>query len=48
LKVAIDRLNLSLSEILSVLSVAKTIALMASKNEYGAEHIAEAISYKTK
>lgn len=47
LKVAIDRLNLSIRQVNSIVAVSITIAKMAQSDTVKAEHIAEAIQYQS-
>jgi len=47
LKSAIHKLNLSITQVNSIVSVSKTIALMDRKSIVSVEHIAEAIQYQS-
>lgn len=47
LKTAIDRLGLAFTDLKHILSVAKTIALMANSEKIKIEHVAEAVQYKS-
>lgn len=47
LKIAVNRLNLGVNDVLSIHRVAVTIAQLGNSDKIRAEHIAEAIQYKS-
>lgn len=48
LKTSIEKLNLSFIQVKNLLAVSETIAKMDGEDQYGAQHIAEAIQYVKK